>query len=143
MTNDEQQTDPEPQEGAQEEPQFIYRSLDAFVTEYLCVVVRRPVGGGHLAWCPEWWQHPEAIARLAALWRAFEYLSQDPGLGMTSWWLHHADPHLAALMHPDKGPFAYCSGPDGHTDTLGELPYVPSPPELWDNPAFSLDATQP
>ncbi|MFD7321921.1 DUF4913 domain-containing protein [Streptomyces sp. NPDC059875] len=123
-----------------DEPELIFESLDKFVGEYLCVILRRRVDGEHLAWCADWWRHPEAVARLAALWRAFEYLSTDPALGLTSWWVHHADPHLATLLNPLWGPFALCTGTDGHSDALGELPNNPAPPEMWDHPAFSLSA---
>ncbi|MFF5333750.1 DUF4913 domain-containing protein [Streptomyces sp. NPDC013181] len=133
---------PKPME-AGDDTDLIFTSLDAFYDEYLAQVVRRRVDGVHLAWCPEWWRHPEAIARMAALWRAFEYLRQDVSLGLSNWWLHHADPHLAALMDPRTGPFVLCSGPGGHSDALGPLPGEPSPPEMWDHPAYSRHATDP
>ncbi|MEE4493885.1 DUF4913 domain-containing protein [Streptomyces sp. BE230] len=122
--------------------ELVFRSVDAFYDEYLCQVVRRRVDGVHLAWCPDWWSHPEAIARIATLWRAFEHLRLDPALGMSHWWLHHADPHLAVLMDPRTGPFTFCAGPDGHSAEIGPLPGNPSPPEMWDHPAFSLDAAE-
>ncbi|MGW2588656.1 DUF4913 domain-containing protein [Streptomyces sp. NPDC001515] len=121
---------------------LVFRSLEAFYTDYLSVVVRRRVDGTHLAWCPDWWTHPEAIARLASLWRAFEYLRTDESFGLSNWWLHHADPHLAALMDPRTGPFALCAGPGGHSDGIGPLPSNPVPPGLLHDPAFSLDAAE-
>ncbi|WP_393059602.1 DUF4913 domain-containing protein [Streptomyces sp. LN549] len=132
---------PPPME-ADDSTELIFRSLDLFVEEYLAQVVRRRVDGVHLAWCPDWWTHPEAVARLASLWRAFEYLRVDSSLGMSNWWLHHADPHLAVLMDPRTGPFASCWGPDGHKADIGPLPGNPSPPEMWDDPAFSADAAE-
>ncbi|PZT77933.1 DUF4913 domain-containing protein [Streptomyces sp. AC1-42W] len=122
---------------------MVFTSVDAFYDEYLSQVVRRRVDGVYLAWCADWWRHAEAIARIAALWRAFEYLRHDAALGMTHWWLHHADPHLAVLMDPRTGPFALCTGPEGHSEGIGPLPGNPSPPEMWDHPAFSLYATDP
>lgn len=123
--------------------QLIHTSLDSFVTDYLAVIIRRRLNRATQVWCPEWWRHPEAIARLAALWRAFEYLSTDPGLGMSTWWLGHADPHLRSLMDPEFGPFAVCDPREGHNPReLSGLPLVASPPELWDHPAFSLDASE-
>lgn len=127
---------------ADDETELIFPSLDVFYDEYLCQVIRRRVDGVHLAWCADWWKHAEAIARIATLWRAFEYLRTDASLGMSHWWLHHADPHLAALMDPRTGPFALCSGPDGHSAEIGPLPGNPSPPEMWDHPAFSVHATE-
>jgi hypothetical protein len=123
--------------------QLVHRSLDAFVTEYLAVIIRRRLNRATQVWCPEWWRHPEAIARLAALWRAFEYLSTDPAMGMSTWWLGHADPHLRSLMDPEFGPFALCDPREGHNPReLEGLPLVESPPELWNHPAFSLDASE-
>ncbi|MGA5471040.1 DUF4913 domain-containing protein [Streptomyces arboris] len=127
---------------AEDDAEIIFASLVEFYDDYLSPIVRRRVDGVHLAWCPDWWTHPEAIARLATLWRAFEYLRHDAALGMSHWWLQHADPHLAALMHPLTGPFALCSGPEGHTAELGPLPGNPSPPEMWDHPAFSIHAAE-
>ncbi|MEU8517880.1 DUF4913 domain-containing protein [Kitasatospora sp. NPDC048722] len=118
---------------------LIFVTLAAFVEEYLTVLVRRPAEGSGSAWCPQWWAHPEAVARLASLWRAFEYLSMDPSLGMSTFWLHHADPHLRALMDPRRGPFAGCAAGAGHRDHE-HLPTAPVPDGHLDHPAFSLHA---
>lgn len=120
-----------------EEP--VFPDLDAFVSEHLSQLIRRRVNGTSLTWCPGWWKHPEAISRLDALWRAWEHLRLDPALGMSQWWLYHADPHLAALMDPDTGPFAACSPTEGHTGyPLGPLPVDPSDPAMWLGTAFSV-----
>jgi len=55
---------------------------------------------------------PEAVARLEALWKAFEHLSHDPTLGAAIWWRDYTDPTMTALTAPD-GPFSEC-GPDAH-----------------------------
>jgi hypothetical protein len=44
----------------------------------------------------EWWKHADAIARLEALWRAWEHLRQDPHAGMSVWFRDHADHHMEA-----------------------------------------------
>lgn len=122
-----------------EEFNFQFRSVEAFVNDYLAQIARRRLNRATAVWCPNWWEHPEALIRLTALWRAFEILTQDPGLGMSTWWLHHADPHLRALMDPDQGPFAVCDPRDGHSSRpLGPLPVTPAPPELSTHPAFSV-----
>ncbi|MFD5555287.1 DUF4913 domain-containing protein [Streptomyces sp. NPDC127068] len=131
-----------PPEVEDDDDEMVFASLDEFYDEYLSQIVRRRVDGVRLAWCPDWWKHPEAIVRIAALWRAFEYLRLDSALGISHWWLQHADPHLAVLMHPLTGPFVLCSGPEGHTAELGPLPGNPSPPEMWDHPAFSVHASE-
>ena len=55
-------------------------------------------------WCPQWYLHPEAVARLEALWKAFEHLRHDPPLGAAIWWRDYTDPTMTALTAPD-GPF--------------------------------------
>lgn len=122
---------------------LVFTSLDSFVTEYLGQILRRRVNRATAVWCPAWWRHPEAIVRLSAMWRAFEYLRGDPALGMSVWWLNHADPHLRVLMDPESGPFAVCDPREGHNEReLDPLPMEPSPPEMWDHPAYSLEAAE-
>lgn len=119
---------------------LVFESLESFVNEYLTQVLWRPADGQRFAWCAEWWRHPEALVRLAGMWRAFEYLRVDAAMGMSNWWLHHADPQLAVLMDAYRGPFVHCTGPEGHQDVYGPLPYVPVPPGVLDLPQFSLAA---
>ncbi|MEU5774598.1 DUF4913 domain-containing protein [Streptomyces venezuelae] len=116
---------------------LIFPSVEEFVTEYLSAVVHRRTDDGSHVWCPDWWAHAEAVARLTALWRAFEYLSSDPALGMSNWWLHHADPHLAVLLDP-HGPFHACGPHHGHQERPPTLPVTSAPPGHFDHPAFSL-----
>ncbi|GAA4312355.1 hypothetical protein BJY14_005735 [Actinomadura luteofluorescens] len=61
-------------------------------------------------WCSHWWEHPEALARLHALWIAWQGLTDAPACGHTGpsvWHRDHLDPALARLRAPD-GPFAEC-----------------------------------
>lgn len=123
-------TSAEAQQAAEEEVEFYFADVFVFVSEYLSQMVRRRVNGSTATWCPRWWEHPEAGARLSALWLAWEHLRHDPALGMSTWWLHHADPHLRVLMDADMGPFAACSPKDGHTAyPFGPLPVDPDGPE--------------
>lgn len=84
----------------------------AFVGEYLAKVWARTIRDPDNAfrWCPHWHEHPVALDRLTALWRAYETLHGPAGgeEGPSRWWLDHADPTRAALCAPD-GPFARCS----------------------------------
>ncbi|MFD8560587.1 DUF4913 domain-containing protein [Streptosporangium canum] len=61
-------------------------------------------------WCPRWWKHPEAIARLHALWMAWEELTTPAVGGYTgpsTWHDDHLEPALAVLRSPE-GPLAGC-----------------------------------
>lgn len=121
---------------------LLFTSLDDFVREFLCQVIRRRLDHASQTWCPRWWMHPEALSRLSALWRAFEHSFHNPELGLSEWWIYHADPHLAALMHPELGPFAACDPKRGHSDYPFEpMPAEPAPPELMAHEAFSFVRT--
>ncbi|MEU6824019.1 DUF4913 domain-containing protein [Streptomyces atriruber] len=120
---------------------LIFPSVEAFVTDYIAHIVQRRTDDRSHVWCPSWWTHGEAVARLTALWRAFEYLSGDPALGMSTWWLHHADPHLAVLLDP-RGPFHACGSELGHQACV-PLPTAPAPPGTFDHEAFTLPYEDP
>ena len=60
-------------------------------------------------WCRRWWDHPEAVARLEALWQVFEALRSSPGVGAAAWWRDWCDPTMGALSDPE-GPFRLCGG---------------------------------
>ncbi|MBL1077053.1 DUF4913 domain-containing protein [Nocardia sp. 2] len=105
---------------------MVYGSVVEFVENYLSLVYRRDVTDhARRVWCPEWWKHAEAVARLDCLWRAWESLRTDSRTGLSIWFLDHADPHMAELFHSD-GPFKFCSISKGHRDSLPPLP-VKSP----------------
>jgi hypothetical protein len=93
---------------------------------------RRPLGGQHVTWGPEWWKHAEAIARLEALWRAWEHLRLDPATGVSVWFRDHADHHMTVLLSAD-GPFKGCKPKEGHGDRLEAFPLTPPPIELFDS----------
>ncbi|WP_422117765.1 DUF4913 domain-containing protein [Brachybacterium sp. UNK5269] len=79
-------------------------------------------------WCRQWYRHPEAHARLDALWRSFEAhrVSSDAN-AMAIWWRDFADPTMSALTRR-KGPFEQCHGDTGeHHDTSDEV-WVTDPP---------------
>jgi len=87
-----------------------------------------------IRWCPTWWEHPEAVARLKALWLAYQAIDYSEDFGAVSdWWLHHWDPHRAILFH-DKGPFRNCDTEHGHLSSASDkrvLPMPATPPEEW------------
>ncbi|GAB93457.1 DUF4913 domain-containing protein [Gordonia rhizosphera] len=105
------------------EPQPEFGSVYEFVDTHLVRIYARKVTHKQdRRWCPRWFEHPEAVSRLEALWRAYEALRLDPATGMSTWWRDHADYHMKMLMAPD-GPFEACSADQGHSDrTPTELP---------------------
>lgn len=117
-----------PAESIQEGPRLIYGSADEFIREYLRHMYARPVGAGNARWrwAADWWRYPEAIARIEALWRAWENLRRDAASGSSRWWVEHADHHMPILLSPD-GPFARSKD----SNELGDpLPYA-RPPDGW------------
>ncbi|MFF2503573.1 DUF4913 domain-containing protein [Streptomyces sp. NPDC058067] len=61
-------------------------------------------------WCAQWHEHPEAVARLHALWLAWQqFTDTEAGLsGPSAWHRDHLDQALVHLRAPD-GPFAACT----------------------------------
>ncbi|MGV9428000.1 DUF4913 domain-containing protein [Streptomyces sp. NPDC003656] len=61
-------------------------------------------------WCAQWHEHPEAVARLHALWLAWQQFTDvEAGLsGPSAWHRDHLDQTLVHLRAPD-GPFAACT----------------------------------
>ena len=107
-------------------PELVYSSAVEFFAELLAQSYVREVNeGATFAWCPEWYKHPEALIRMEAIWRAWEHLRLEPALGISTWWLNHADPHMRILMDKE-GPFKKCAY-DGHKPPVPEkaaLPHV-------------------
>jgi hypothetical protein len=105
-----------------------------FVEEYLRLVYQGQVTErGDTVWCPEWWSHPEAVVRLDAMWRVWEYLHPGGGIGVSVWFIDHADRHMSRLLSR-SGPFRYCGTRSGHRDLLHPLPLHSPPPGLFDTP---------
>ena len=101
---------PAPDHVEQDQARNHFPDVFAFVEEYLVHVYARPVDRQRTGfrWCSRWHDHTEALARLEALWQAFEALRVTPGGGMSVWWINHADPTMAALTD-SEGPFRGCS----------------------------------
>ncbi|CAL9534405.1 DUF4913 domain-containing protein [Streptomyces sp. enrichment culture] len=89
------------------------RNLALWVSDLLLPVYGREVTSAQ-PWCPRWWEHLEAVARLHALWLAWqEYTDPEAGAsGPAVWHRDHLGPVMAELRAPN-GPFAGCR-PDGH-----------------------------
>lgn len=129
----EPEPEPEAEEEAkpEEEPRKLHHArLDLFVEKYIAHTYRREVSRqgteGKIRWCPQWWDHAEAVGRLDALWMAWEQMRLGEGSEMAAWWTQFADPMMAALLDPE-GVFKYCSVSDGHRPSMKILPTVPAP----------------
>lgn len=89
-----QQRDTQPAGSKTIEP--VYPSLGEWVEARLLPNRERQAGNQH-RWCNQWAEHPEAVARLQACWRAWETLRLDPTLGMSVWYRDHHDPCINAI----------------------------------------------
>lgn len=91
-------------------PTNYYPDVYAFVAGFLAPTFAHDVSEQDTSykWCTKWFHHTEAVARLEALWKAWEVLRLDPGTGASVWFRDHADPCMNALTHPD-GPFSRCT----------------------------------
>lgn len=116
------------EESAERGAELFYGNVNEFVTDRFVYFVSSPSAASGRVWCPEWYRHAEALSRLDSVWRAWESLRWDGGLGMSNWWLHHADPHVRALLDPVTGPFVNCG--DGHRDPV-PLPVMQAPDALF------------
>lgn len=109
---------------AEPEPELVYSSAVEFFADLLAQSYVREVNeGAAYAWCPEWYKHPEALIRMEAIWRAWEHLRLEPALGVSTWWLNHADPHMRILMDKE-GPFKKCAY-DGHKTPTSDRSALP------------------
>ncbi|MGP3775451.1 DUF4913 domain-containing protein [Streptomyces sp. SDT5-1] len=84
-------------------------ALSNWVHHLLIPVYGREVASSR-PWCHKWQEHPEAVARLHALWLAWQQLTDvEAGLaGPSMWHRDHLDPTLLQLRAPD-GPFGACT----------------------------------
>lgn len=113
--------------GPEDKVEPAYPDVERWVSEHFAPMYARPLGG-EFRWCPSWWKHAEAISRLEALWRSWETLRLDPGLGMATWYRDHLDSQLTVLLG-NRGPFALCS-PDRH-ESMKALPVEPATEGYW------------
>jgi Domain of unknown function (DUF4913) len=124
----------EREDGPIGKPEPAYPNSAAWVSSWLCPNLEREIKRT-FEWCPQWWDHPEAVQRLESLWRAWEILRLNGGTGMSTWWVDHADHHLALLCNPDIGPFGHCHTTHGRD--VAPL-RATEPPDDW--PHWVTDA---
>lgn len=109
-------------------PTTLYPDAVAWVERWLVPSFVRDQPS-HFAWCPQWWEHPEAAVRLHALWRGFEAARCGEGSEFSSWIIYHLDVHLPAIRNAVTGPFKGCKNEEHraeHNDTAVD---VARPPE--------------
>jgi hypothetical protein len=83
----------------------------AIWVEYVLVPVYLGEVSSVAPWCSQWYDHPQAVARLHALWLAWQELTTPQAGGYTGpsvWHRDHLDPTIAQLRSP-QGPFATCT----------------------------------
>jgi hypothetical protein len=104
----------------------LYEDVAQWVGHHFAPIYIRRIQGG-TRWCAQWWRHPEAVIRFAALWRTWEAarLAASP-YAMADWHLNYLDRMLPVLLG-DQGPFYSCK-PDAHNDPP-PLPVVEPPNE--------------
>ncbi|MCI0687614.1 MAG: DUF4913 domain-containing protein [Sporichthyaceae bacterium] len=104
--------------------------LDEWVRNVLAPVYRCGEDvGPDPPWCHLWWEHPEAVARLYALWMAWQDLALTSA-GPSHWHRDHLAPALTALRDP-RGTFARCTThPDKPRHTKSPMPPLTPLPEL-------------
>ncbi|MFB7620042.1 DUF4913 domain-containing protein [Kitasatospora sp. NPDC056181] len=84
-------------------------ALGNWVTHVLLPIYGREISSTR-PWCSRWYEHQEAVARLHALWLAWQQLTDaEAGIsGPATWHRDHLDHALLQLRAPD-GPFAACT----------------------------------
>lgn len=78
-------------------------------------------------WCSQWWNHPEAVERLRALYE--HWLDAQSSGGMSSWWVDHFDRH-AIVLFSKRGPFGEC-GTKHVERTVRRTLATEQPPAGW------------
>jgi hypothetical protein len=66
-------------------------ALIEWVHDTVAAITARPLRG-EFAWCPLWWEHPEAVFRFEALHGAWTELAPEPGAALSIWIRDHLDP---------------------------------------------------
>lgn len=90
-------------------------ALIEWVHDTVAAITARPLRG-EFAWCPLWWEHPEAVFRFEALHGAWTELAPEPGAALSIWIRDHLDPCLQVLLSPN-GPFADCAHTERHRNS--------------------------
>lgn len=102
-----------------------YECAADWIEQYLVRIWRRR----NVQWCAKWFLHAEAVSRLEALWRSWEYMRYEGPTAMAVWWRDYADYHLRELT-ARSGPFEACNHRTGEHEQLEMLRTEPAPEEM-------------
>lgn len=102
-----------------------YTNAADWIEQYLLRMWRRQ----NVQWCAKWFLHGEAVSRLEALWRSWEYMRYEGPTAMAVWWRDYADYHLRELTSK-TGPFEFCNHTTGDHQLLKMLIVEAAPDEL-------------
>ena len=69
------------------EPELLYPDAPTWFEDYPSYVYRRDLGRSATLWCERWFDHPEAMTRIQALWRSWEAARQDDTMTGPATWL--------------------------------------------------------
>lgn len=107
--------------------------LTEWVDKFLLPTYGREISANR-PWCQHWPEHPEAVARLHALWLAYgQHADSSAGpSGMAVWHRDILDHTMPQLRAPD-GPFAACSTREGQGGHRLLAPPGPTRPQLSDS----------
>lgn len=75
----------------------MYTTLDRFIDDYFVKIYACNLDTNGVRRCPEWWRHPEAVARLEAVGRAWELPRTDPGFALAPCWPIAVPPGAIAI----------------------------------------------
>lgn len=122
-----------PEEAEEEGPKpwkFALPNLTAFLNILFDIYPQR-VGDQTVLWCPEWWEHPDAVFRLTQTWHAWEVASRQTG-ALAGWQRDVADYHLPIILNP-QGPFFGCTWDHHERDEpqRERMTLLPPPPGLF------------
>jgi hypothetical protein len=105
----------------------------AIWVEYVLVPIYLAEVSTTAPWCEVWWEHPPAVARLHALWLAWQELTTPEVGGYTGpsvWARDHLRPTIDELRAPN-GPFAGCiTNPNRPQHVVPPQPAVRPVPQL-------------
>ncbi|NMD64259.1 UNVERIFIED_ORG: uncharacterized protein DUF4913 [Nocardia globerula] len=122
-------------EAEAEEIEPMYADVFGWVDGFFAQVIRRrinPEAGEGLAWDQRWWLYPEVVGRLTALHYAWEEARASEKLSaMSSWWIHHLEPHIRVIFDGQDGPMALAKD-DGSWSGFPQMKAEAVPPLLRD-----------